>query len=72
MRSVRYVFVLLVVAFLLRLPVGLVGMRVHAPHTLRPLPVDHAALLFAEACREEEEEEEENSDVNEKTKGGMM
>lgn len=41
-----HIFVLLVVAFLLGLLVGLVGLRVHAPHALRPLAVDDAVLLF--------------------------
>lgn len=37
---------LLVVSFPLGLLVGLVGLRVHTPHALSPLPIDHTVLLF--------------------------
>lgn len=42
---------LLIVSFLLRLLVGFVGLRVHTPHTLSPLPVDDAVLLFTGQIR---------------------
>ena len=35
-------------SFLLVLPVVLEGLRIHAPHALCPLPVDHAVLLLTE------------------------
>lgn len=49
---------LLAVAFLLRLLVGLVGLRVDAPHALGPLPIDHTALLLTgEGERQEKQSE---------------
>lgn len=46
-----HIFVLLVVAFLLGLLVGFVGLRLHAPHALCPLAVDDAVLLFTAQTR---------------------
>lgn len=60
---------LLVVSFLLRLFVGLVGLRVHTPHALSPLPINNSVLLFTgqrKDKRQEEEEEEETGEEWEK------
>ena len=38
--------VLSALSFLLVLPVILKGLRIHTPHALRPLPVDHTVLPF--------------------------
>lgn len=58
-----YVFVLLVVSSLLWLLVGLVGLRVHTPHALSPLPIDDAVLLFTgQRERQKVQKEEQDKD----------
>lgn len=52
-----YIFVLLVVAFLLGLLVGFVGLSVHTPHALCPLAVDDAVLLFTGQGRQKQRDQ---------------
>lgn len=43
---------------------GLVGLRVDAPHALGPLPIDHTKLLFT-GHKDENREESEGDEVEE-------
>lgn len=54
-----HISVLLVISFLVRFLVSLVGLRVHTPHALGPLPVDDTVLLFTGQRADEQEEQEE-------------
>lgn len=73
-QTCSYIFVLFVVSSPLRLLVGLVGLRVHTPHALSPLPIDDAVLLFTgqgerQRRQEEERQEEEKGEWTTRTRG---